>query len=395
MKRFAIALLSGILALSLAGTASAATVDVAVPTVKVALDGQTVDLGTNLSVKKGKTFVEYATLFKLLGYETEFEQETRTIHAFNDEYDIEASVGGDIAFVNGQTVYSTGEVIAENGRTWVGLRFAGDLTNHKVSWSGKTKSISLVFQGPTEEERAAVYELFNKMLLVEAADDKAGFAGLLSEDTAINAKEVEEDWDKTKTKTIIEDKYIESFSGSEAVVILVENTTKVSGEFFPDNRSQNRYTLHKEKDGAWRIYDVEAIAMEYTDIPGMFKQTVEIPDADKAAIGQVFADQMKAANEKNEDGYIATLLDYPGKEDLKTTLAEFFASTAMTVTTDEWTIVEYNGSDKATLLVSTTTEVDVDGTKSTVKSVILNAAEKVDGKWLLSADATVLENEQV
>jgi hypothetical protein len=395
MKRFIIILLSGILALSLAGTASAATDSAPAPTVKVVLDGQAVDLGTNLAVKKGKVFVEYEALFKWLGYETEFEQETGTIHAFTKELEIYASVGGDVAFANGQTVESTGEVIAEKGHTWVGLRFAGTLTGHKVAWSGKTKTISLIFQGPTEEEKAAVYELFNKMLLVEAADDKAGFADLLSEDTVINAEEVEADWDKTKTKTTIEDKYIESYSDAEAVVILVENTAKVSGDFFPDNRSQNRYTLHKGKDGVWRIYDVVAIAMEYTDIPGLFKQTVTIPDAEKAAIGQVFADQMKAANEENVDAYIATLLDFPDKEGLKTTLTDFFATTTMVVTTDEWTVVEYNGSDKATLLVATTSEVDTEGTKAKVRSVILNTAEKVEGKWLLSAEAVVLQNEQV
>ncbi|TFE23663.1 copper amine oxidase N-terminal domain-containing protein [Cohnella luojiensis] len=396
MKRLISLLACIVLAFSLAGTASAAAAEAGKSsTVKVVVYGKAVDFKTGLLVQKGKVFVEYEVLFNQLGYETQFDPTTKSFLATGEDFQIEAAIGADMSFVNGEMVQSTGEIIEHNGQTMVGVRFAGLLTNHKVTWNGKSKSISIVYQGPTPEQRAAVYELFNKLLLIEAADDKAGFKALLSDDALLNIEEAEENWNSTKTKTVIEGKYIESYSDTAAVAVLVEDTKKVSGDFFPDNKSQSRYTLHKAKDGSWKIYNVEVLAMEYTNIPGLFEQSVAVPDAEKSAIGQVFADQIKAANEKNVEAYAATLVDFPDKEVLKKSLEEFFKTSVMTVTADQWTIVEYDGTNKAILLASTTTEVEANGQKSKLKSVLLNEVNKVDGKWLLQAEAVILSNEPV
>ena len=67
----------------------------------------------------------------------------------------------------------------------------------------------------------------------------------------------------------------------------------------------------------------------------------------------------------------------------------------MTVSADKWTIVDYNGSDKATLLASTISEVTINGQTAKVHSVLLNDAVKADGKWLLKADAAIMLSEQL
>jgi len=392
LKRIVFIMLSVLLAFSIASTASAA---VSSPqAIKVTVNGKVVDLGAQLLVTKGKAFVEYAALFKTLGYETEWDQATRTIQAVKEGEVIQASVGGDIAFYNGQTVTSTGEVITAQGKVWVGIRFVGALTQHKVDWSSKDHQISLTYQGPTAEQKAALFDIFNKMLLVEAAGDGEGLTALITDNSPMDTKGVQERWKKTKTKTVIESKYIQSYSDSVAMVVLVEDTSKVSGGFFADNISQTLYTLHFQ-DGTWKIHNVEPLAIQYKDIPGLFNQTATIPEAEKAAITKVFEDQIKATNDQDIEAYVATLVDFEGKAALKQTLADVFKTTAMTVVTEQLAIVEYNGSDKATLLIEMISDVNTNGVEAKVRSIVLNDAEKVGDKWLLKAEAAVLGNEQI
>jgi hypothetical protein len=392
MKRILIILISVVLAFSLASTASAASKP---QTIKLEFNGNAVDIGSNLIVNKDKVFIEYGALLKQLGYETQFEKTTQPIHAKADGIELDLSVGGDVAFINGQTVASTGEVITLNGQTLVGLRFVGTLSSYKVEWNSKTRTVSLTYQGPTAEQKAAVYDVFNKMLLIEASGDSTGLAALMSDDTVLDTKSVQDQLKSIQTKTVVENKYIESYTDKVAVAVLIENTTKVGGAFFPDNKSQNRYTLHMGADGKWKIYNVEVLAVEYTNIPGLFTQDATLPEADKAAIGKALEDQTKAANDKNTDAYMATLADFPDKESVKKSLEDFFKTATINVTIEKWTIVEYNGSDKATLLASLITEVDSNGTKAKVRGVILNEAVKVGDKWLLSIDAANLSNEQL
>jgi ketosteroid isomerase-like protein len=393
LKRILFIVLTIILALSLAGTATAAASKP--QSIKVVLDGKLVDFVSSQVVLKGKTFVEYSALFAVLGYDVDYDLTTQTIHASVNGMQIEVSVGGDVAFVNGHTVASTGEVIMLNGKTLVGLRFVGMLTGHKVAWSAKTKSISITYQGPTEEQKAAVYDVFNKILLLEASGDYEGLAGLVTSDTLMDIKGTQEGWKTTKTKTVFVQKLMESYSDTVATVNVIDETTKVSGGFFPNNKSQARYTLHKGTDGSWKIYKYELLAIEFTNVPELFDQAVTLPDAEKTAIGKVLNDQLTATNEENVDAYLATLVDFTEKEALKKELQNLFDTATLTTTVEKWTVVAYNGSDKATLLASILTEVDANGTKVKVHGVVVNEAQKVNGKWLLSAQAASLLNEKL
>jgi len=395
LKRSAIALFSAVLAFTMAGTASAATESKA-SAVKVQVNGQAVDLGNGLLIEKGKSYIEYESLFEKLGYGFELDPSTQILYAESEDFEIQAAVDSDIAIVNGRTVPSTGEVIERDGRTLIGVRFAGLLTNHQVVWNGKEKMISLVFQGPTAADKAAVNELFSKMLLVEAAGDAEGIVQLMAPDTPMDLDDVRKNFESTKTKTKITEITIQSFGAKEAVVLAVEDTTKVSGKFYPDNKAQIRYTLHKDAAGSWKIYNVEVLALEYTNVPGLFEQTATLPEADKAAIGKVYEDQVKAANEKNAEAYVATLAEFTGKAELEDQLLEMFKTTTLNVKTDKWTIVDYDDkAGKASLLVSMVSETEMGGQKFKVRSIVLNEAVKVDGKWLLQAEAIILDSEQL
>ncbi len=95
------------------------------------------------------------------------------------------------------------------------------------------------------------------------------------------------------------------------------------------------------------------------------------------------------------DAYLATLADVQDKAALKKTLEDLFNKANLTIAAEKWTVVEFNGSDKATFVASMTTEVDANGTKTNLRGVIMNDAEKVEGKWLLNVKVVNLVTEQL
>ncbi|MFC5470183.1 stalk domain-containing protein [Cohnella suwonensis] len=409
MKRISFLACGTLLACAIGGTASAATAATPTATVtatpatavkapipiKVSVNGKPVEFGDGLFVDRGKAYVDYEALFEALGYETRYDATTKTIRANTEDAVVAVPVGGEQAFANGGLLASAGESIERNGRAMVGVRFAGKLTNFGVEWDGKTKTISLVYQGPTAEQKAAVYDVFNRLQLLEAAADGNGLVALFAEDASIDREQVKKTWSSAKTKTTYEAKYLESYSDTVAIVALIENTTKISGGFFPDNRSETRYTLHKAKDGSWKIYDVEVSYVQYTNLPGLFKQTADVPEAEKATIGAAFENQVKAFNAKDADGYIATLSEVADKDALKASLTELFQNGSIKATVEQWAVVEYDGSSHAKLLVSLLSESDIGGVQSSTRSILLNGVVKVEGKWLLDVDAVVLTDENL
>ncbi|WP_161793320.1 copper amine oxidase N-terminal domain-containing protein [Cohnella kolymensis] len=390
MKRILFILISILLALSLAGTSAAAGKR---QTVKVVVDGKAAILEDHPVTFKGKMYVEFRSMLNGLGYTVDFDEVTDTIRAAGDFTRLEMSVGGDVAFVNGRAVESTGQVIKLNGGTWIGLRFLAELAGYKVVWNGAASSVSLTYQGPGKEELSAVYAVFDKMLLLEAAGDYAGLAGLFAENTALDVSGIQEQWKKTRTKSSIKDKFIQSYTGAEAVVSVIDETVKLSGGFFPDNKAQTLYTLHRDADGQWKIFDIETVGVEFTNVPALFDQGVTIGESDKADIEKVLNDQLKAANDENLDSYMATLVDFPQKAEAKAAVEELFRTTEMTSSLDKWTIVAYDGAGKATLLIAVNTEVRAEGTVSRIGSVYTNEAEKAEGKWLLRPEMSGLQQE--
>lgn len=392
LKRIMFIVLSLVLALSLAGTASAAT-----KPIKLVVNGKAVQLSSSIEISKGKTYVEFRALLEKLGYKIEYEKVTKTIFARADGKVVEMSVGGDVAFVNGKTVQSKGEVISRNGKTMVGLRFAGVISDYEVKWDNKTQTITLTYLGATAEQKAAVSDLLDKMLAAEENQDTDALAELFSEDSIVDVVALQESWSKVKTKTTIHDIIIESYTDTEVVIVVTDETKKLSGGFFPENASQIRYTLDVYTDGSLKIYNVEPLAVEFTNVKELFDEAAVIPDAEKTAIEKVLADQFKAASEENLDAYIATIVDFEGKEAMIEMIKQQFASTNTKTTLEKLTIVEYSAEDNsATLLLSGVAEVELsNGTKVTVGTIMLNDAEKVNGKWLLSAEAVVLFSEQL
>lgn len=107
----------------------------------VYLDGERVDFDAPPVVEKGATLVPFRPLFRRLGYEVRWNNETRTVIAVKDGRTIELPVDGDEARVDGRAVALAVPPRLLNDRTYVPLRFVADQTGRETSWDGRLREI--------------------------------------------------------------------------------------------------------------------------------------------------------------------------------------------------------------------------------------------------------------
>lgn len=392
MRKALIFILSAVFMFAMAGTASAKSGSI--QPVHINIDGKPIPFELAPTLVNNKMYVEAGMLLKELGFEYGVEEATGIISASSEDREIQLAPGRDIAIVNGWTVDSPGEVIEQDGLTLLGVRFIASLAGYSVEWDKPTRTALLVNEGPNAEERAALYELFNRMLLIEASGDATGLAALFTADTPLDVKAIQDQWVKTKTTTKIVRQMVDYYSDDEAVVTVYDETKKVSGAFYPDHSARTQYTLHRAEDGSWSFYSFELLEMQITDLAALYDQEVTIPEADKAEIGKLLEDQLKAANEENLDAYMATMAPSGLYEETRLALEELFAAADSTVDVDRWAIVEYDAAGTAKLLATLTTDVNANGEKFTVRTVAANDLEKVDGKWLFSTEPGMLLHQE-
>jgi hypothetical protein len=395
LKRWYIALLSAILAFAIAGSGTAGAAANS-SKIKVTLNGKAIVFAQDPVIILSKTYVEFRTLFSKLGYQIEYTAKTKTINAVAPGHKIQMSFNGDVAFVDGKVVDSKGEMKLVKNRTMVGVRFVATLSGKAVEWNAGQRTVIIKDKGPTAAQTAEVLSIFDKMAMLEAAGGSTGFAELLASDSPLDPSEMAVDWTKIKTRTIYTEKIIESYMDKVAVVKVKDETQKVSGEFFPPNRSEARYTLHKDASGQWKIYDIELLSLEIIHPEKLFDQAVELPEADKTEIKSLIDTQLKANNEENLDAYLATMTfdSETQKQEAAKQLQSIFDQIDAVTTLDQWAPVEYNGSDKGSILLSMIAEVKANGTTVKVKTILQNEIVKKDGKWLMTSNGNVLSSEE-
>lgn len=107
MKRLSVFLVTFLLMFTLAANVSAAPKE---RTVQVMLNGNAVDFQVAPIIIDNYTFVEFRSLFEQLGYTVDYAESTKTIHALSAMHEIQMSLGGDVAFVDGTTVPVNGQM---------------------------------------------------------------------------------------------------------------------------------------------------------------------------------------------------------------------------------------------------------------------------------------------
>lgn len=397
MKRLSVFLITFLMMFALAANVSAAPKE---RTVQVMLNGKAVTFQIAPVIIENYTFVEFRSLFEQLGYTVDYAESTKTIHALSAMHEIQMSLGGDVAFVDGKTVPVNGQMKIVQDRTMVGLRFVTELSGMKVDWDADAFQAIIVDNGPTPEQVAAVFQILDQLLLAEDKSDANITIRLFAADSPLKdtiEKTIPAQMEKVKTKTEILKKRIASYFASEAIMLTTEDTVKVSGEYFPNNVCDVKYTLRPGSDGQWKIYSLELQNIKYTNVDELFDQAVAVPDDVKMGIEEVLNDQVNATKSEDLDAYLATTTfnDEAQKEAVKQQLQQVFAATDSTPEVDKWSVVDYNDNDQATILLSLISEVNVGGQTVHTKVVLSNDLVKIDGQWLFSPTSIVLSSEQL
>lgn len=396
MKRFRVLALTAAMALAFSGVAAAKT-----QPIQVILNGSPVSFAAEPVALDGRTFVEFRSLFKELGYDVVYTPATKKITAKSNGRTIELTIGADAAFVDGKAVPIDNQLRTVNNRTLVGVKFIATLSGKDVRWDAAAKTVIIEDKGPTAGQQAAVFALLDKVVAAEAASDVEATVALFTDDSPLKEpirKALEEQRARVKTKTTIVKKEIQSYSAQEVVLTTVEESVKIGGDgFYPNNRSSVTYTLHPGANGEWKIYSVQIDETAYTNVQELFKQAAGIPADEEAAIKAVVEAQLAASNEENLEAYLATMFfdDSSLKETAAEQIKQIFAAYESKITIEKLVIADYNGSDKATVLIQALNEVQVAGQTVKARTTIANEAVKKDGKWLLSPSALQLGVEQL
>lgn len=396
MKQLSASFVAFLLMFTLAVNVSAAQKE---RTVQVMLNGSPVEFQVPPIIIDNYTFVEFRSLFEKLGYTVDYVESTKTIHALSAMHEIRMSLGGDVAFVDGQVVPINDQMKIVQDRTMVGLRFVTELSGMQIGWDPDAFQAIIVDDGPTPEQLNAVFELLDQLLLAEDSSDADIVINLFAADSPLKAtieKTIPAQMERVKTKTAILKKRIASYSDTEATLITTEDNVKVSGGYFANNVSDVKYTLRPDTDGQWKIYSLELLNIEYTNIDDLFDQAVSVPDDVRAGIEKVLSDQVIATKSEDIEAYLATINfeDEKQKEAAKQQLQQVFAATDSTPEFDRWSIVDYNNKDQATVVLSLSSEVKTGGRMVHTKVVMANDFIEINGQWLFSPNTIVLSAEQ-
>lgn len=94
-------------------------------------------------IEDESTLVPFRAILEELGYTIEWDEETSTIYANNDEIDMQLQIGNNTAIINDEEVKMVISPKIVGGRTVVPLRFISENSGANVQWDGATKGIRI------------------------------------------------------------------------------------------------------------------------------------------------------------------------------------------------------------------------------------------------------------
>ncbi len=259
----------------------------------------------------GSTYVEFRTLFTALGFAVDYDDKKKTITGTAEGHVIQMTIGSDQSYINGELAEVKAKPLTQGGRTLVPLRFIGEATGLQVDWDSKESAVYIYSKGPTDEEVQDMLFLLDEQALYEREGDLEGMLSTIdpSSPSYESSKAIlGELFANVRTETTYELLDVEQYSGDSAVIIVAQESKRVSGGFYLDNNATVRMTITKDPaDGLWYSYGVEVIELVHKDLNAGTKLQVEVPADEKAKIEAVAAAQVKAFNDEDITAYMKTL----------------------------------------------------------------------------------------
>ena len=259
----------------------------------------------------GSTYVEFRTLFTALGFTVDYDDRKKTITGSADGHVIQMTIGSDQSYINGELAAVKAKPLTQGGRTLVPLRFIGEATGLQVDWDSKERAVYIYAKGPTDEEVQDMRFLLEEQALYESEGDLEGIMSTIdpSSPSYESTKAIlGELFAEVRTETTYELLDIEQYAGDSAVIIIAQESKRVSGGFYLDNTATVRMTITKDaSDGLWYSYGAEVIELVHKDLSAGTKLQVEAPAEEKTKIEAMAAAHIKAYNEEDLVAYMKTL----------------------------------------------------------------------------------------
>ncbi|GIQ71491.1 copper amine oxidase N-terminal domain-containing protein [Xylanibacillus composti] len=112
--------------------------------ITVTLDGEKVEFDHDPVVQSGTTMVQFVPIFRMLGLQFDWDQASKTVTGYKDEWKVELTVGESEAYINGKAVELSQAPILYNNNTFVPLRFIGEASGKTVLWNSDEQTAELV-----------------------------------------------------------------------------------------------------------------------------------------------------------------------------------------------------------------------------------------------------------
>jgi len=101
--------------------------------------------------KDGRTMVPIRYIAEPLGMSVSWRQETQTVTLIREDMNISFVLGNNTAIVNGRQVKLDVPAYAENGRTYIPLRFVSEEMGAEVAWDGDKRLVTVTYQPEPED----------------------------------------------------------------------------------------------------------------------------------------------------------------------------------------------------------------------------------------------------
>lgn len=130
----------------------------------VLINGLSVEMEIAPQVNQGRVMVPMSSIFKNLGAEVTWMNDTQTILGKKDKTLIVLQIGKTEATVNGKTQTLDSPPVIVDGRTLVPLSFVATALGARVAWDGPTETVSIILEkNPIKDPTLAPSDIFKQI----------------------------------------------------------------------------------------------------------------------------------------------------------------------------------------------------------------------------------------
>lgn len=158
--------------------------------INVYIDGAKISFTEEPFLLEGTTMVQFVPVFKKLGLNIKWDQETQSVMGEKEGLAVKLTIGDPKVLVNGVTKELTVPPLVHNGSTFIPLRFIGEATDKDVIWDSQTFSVKILTPFADELFRLAFTNRVNQnsMALQPNVNKNSKLLGVVNGDQSFQIK---------------------------------------------------------------------------------------------------------------------------------------------------------------------------------------------------------------